>query len=75
MAVCRGAPRLSHLLFADDNIVFCRASMEECDRLIKVLEEYDGDSGQKLNKEKTSLFFSKNTPRETREYVQQRFGA
>jgi len=49
--------------------------MEECDRLIKVLEEYDGDLGQKLNKEKTSLFFSKNTPRETREYVQQRFGA
>ena len=75
MAVCRGAPRLSHLLFVDDNIVICRASMEECDRLIKVLEEYDGDSGQKLNKEKTSLFFRKNTPRETREYVQQRFGA
>lgn len=40
-----------------------------------MLEEYEGDSRQKLNKEKTSLFFSKNTPRETQEYVQQRFGA
>ena len=50
--------------------MFCKASMEECDRLIKVLEEYEGDSGQKLNKEKTSLFFSKNTPREIKEYVQ-----
>lgn len=36
VAVCRGAPRLSHLLFTDDSIVFCRALMEECDRLIKV---------------------------------------
>ena len=54
VAVCRGALRVSHLLFADDSIVFCRASVEECDRLIKVLEEYEGDSGQKLNKEKNS---------------------
>ena len=75
VVACRGAPRVSHLLFVDDNIVFCKASEEECDRLIKVLEEYEGDSGQKLNKEKTSLFFSKNTPREIKEYVQRRFGA
>ena len=45
VVVCRGAPCLSHLLFADHSIVFCRASVEECDRLIKVLEEYEGDSG------------------------------
>ena len=75
VAVCRGASHVSHLLFANDSIVFCRASVEECDRLIKVLKEYEGDSGQKLNKEKTSLFFSKNTHRETQEYVQRRFGA
>ena len=39
------------------------------------MEDYEGESGQKLNKEKTSLFFSKNTPRETKEYVQQKFEA
>ena len=60
VAVCRGAPRISHLLFADDSIVFCRASFEEARRVMKVLEDYEGDSGQRLNKEKTSLFFSKN---------------
>ena len=45
VAVCRGAPHMSHLLFTDDSIVFCRASVEECDRLINVLEECEGDSG------------------------------
>ena len=69
VVVYKGASHVSHLLFANDSIVFCRASVEECDRLIKVLKEYEGDSRQKLNKEKTSLFFSKNTPRETQEYV------
>ncbi|XP_075655069.1 uncharacterized protein LOC142625268 [Castanea sativa] len=75
VAVCRDAPRISHLLFANDNIVFCRATIEESNRIIKVLEDYEGDSGQRINKEKTSLFFSKNTPKEVQDQVKQRFGA
>ena len=75
VAVCRGAPRISHLLFADDNIVFCRASLKEASRVMKLLEDYEGDSGQRLNKEKTSLFFSKNTSREVQDQVKSLFGA
>ena len=74
IAVCRRAPRITHMLFADDSIVFCRATREECDRVVKVLEDYERDSGQKLNKEKTSLYFSKNTSREIKEYVKEKFG-
>lgn len=58
--VCRGAPRISHRLFADNSSVFCRATIKEGSKVMKVLEDYESDSGQKLNKEKTSLFFSKN---------------
>ena len=74
VAVCRGASRIFHLLFADDSIVFCRASLEEASRVMKVLVDYEGDSGQRLNKEKTSLFFSKNTSREVQDQVKSFFG-
>ena len=37
IVVCRGAPRISHLLFTDDSIVFCRATVEEGRRVLKVL--------------------------------------
>ena len=63
------------MLFADDSIVFCRATKEECDRVLKVLEDYEGDLGQKLNREKTSLFFSKNMSEEVKDYVKRKFGA
>ena len=65
--MCRQAPLVSHLLFVDDCIVFCNASLEEGDKVTKILEVYERESGQKLNREKTSLFFSKNTSEEIKE--------
>ena len=38
--------------------------MDESRRVLRVLEAYEAESGQQLNKEKTSLFFNKNTKRE-----------
>ena len=61
ISVCRQDPLVSHLLFVDDCIVFCNASKEEGDRVTKILETYERESGQKLNREKTSLFFSVRT--------------
>ena len=61
------------MLFADDCIVFHNASMEEGLRVTKIPEDYEKESGQKLNREKTSLFFSKNTSMEVKEEVKGMF--
>ena len=45
IAICRGGPKLSHLFFADDSLIFCKASLAECDSMQKVLGVYERGSG------------------------------
>lgn len=47
----------------------------QCERVLKALEDYEWVSGQKINTEKTSLYFSKNTSMEVQEQVKQKLGA
>ncbi|XP_042956310.1 uncharacterized protein LOC122292152 [Carya illinoinensis] len=60
----KGPQKVGHLFFADDSMIFCKANSLEWSRLMGILEMYERGSGQKLNKEKSSIFFSKNTPLE-----------
>jgi hypothetical protein len=53
--------RLSHLFFADDSPLFCRANFTEWGNLLRILKMYEQASSQKLNSDKTTVFFSKNT--------------
>lgn len=64
VSVCRRGPILSHLFFAVDNIIFCKASIKNCDFLQRVLSVYELASCQQLNRDKTSLYFSSNTAHE-----------
>ena len=48
----------------DDSLIFCRAMREDCTSLENILETYEHVSGQQLNWDKTSLFFSSNTPQD-----------
>uniref|UniRef100_A0A2N9FDP4 Reverse transcriptase domain-containing protein n=1 Tax=Fagus sylvatica TaxID=28930 RepID=A0A2N9FDP4_FAGSY len=74
VSICRNGPQISHLLFADDSLLFCQATEEECTRLMEVLAQYERASSQMVNKEKTALFFSKNTPEVVRRDIQQLWG-
>ena len=74
VAACQRGPKISHIFFADDNIIFCRATIEECSTLENILETYERSSGQQLNREKTALFFSRNTPQTIQDTIKNRFG-
>jgi len=59
--VSRDAPAVSHLLFADDSLIMCRATEEEAVQLRNLLKIYEEYSGQVINSEKSAVMFSPNT--------------
>jgi hypothetical protein len=52
-------PNITHLLFADDSVVFLEASEENLNTLRDVLRTYEQCSGQIVNKQKSSIFLGK----------------
>ena len=48
-------------------LIFCRSTLDECNKIQELLAFYKVASGQVINKEKTTLFFSKNTDAATQE--------
>ena len=57
----RGGLVISHLFFADDRLLFCRSTMTQWNHLSAILHLYKGASRQKMNSNKTAIFFSKNS--------------
>ena len=56
------SPWVNHLLFADDSLIFLKAEGASATRLNEVLRIYGECSGQCVNRDKSSVFFSPNTP-------------
>uniref|UniRef100_A0A803QLX3 Reverse transcriptase domain-containing protein n=1 Tax=Cannabis sativa TaxID=3483 RepID=A0A803QLX3_CANSA len=72
--IARNSAPISHLFYADDSIFFCNATVANSENLLKCIHTYEEWSGQRVNKQKSGLVFSPNTPRSCREEIKQRMG-
>ncbi|GKD54100.1 reverse transcriptase [Tanacetum coccineum] len=67
--MARNFPLISHIFFADDSLFFLKASHAECGTLISILNSYCEASGQTVNFQKSSAFFSPNTSSSLRDDI------
>uniref|UniRef100_A0A803Q8E0 Reverse transcriptase domain-containing protein n=1 Tax=Cannabis sativa TaxID=3483 RepID=A0A803Q8E0_CANSA len=74
LRLTRHAPSVSHLLFADDSLLFCEASNSTAVALRRVLETYHSASGQLLNTSKSVMSFSPNTSQSAKDFFHHTLG-
>lgn len=66
MRAGRNGPVITHLMFADDLLLFGEATRDHANVVLDCINNFYNLSGQKVNTEKTSIFFSKNVRHEVR---------
>ncbi|KAL4347887.1 hypothetical protein GQ457_17G013650 [Hibiscus cannabinus] len=69
LCASRNGPRINHLLFADDSLIFIRNSANEALRLKHVLHIYGQASGQRVNYDKSTIFFCPKIGQQDRDAI------
>ncbi|CAM8943972.1 unnamed protein product [Rhodiola kirilowii] len=67
--ISRNAPIISHLMFADDCLLFVKAKSDAVRWLSQILRRYEAVSGQKVNFSKSEVVCSKNVPESFRNNI------
>ena len=62
-------PTISHVMYADDVVLFSKASRKDAASLVKTLEKYCVWSGQSINRNKSGVYFSKYTHSQARRSI------
>lgn len=60
--LARTAPKITHIMYADDLVLFGNAEIEEVRHLKQVLERFGHYSGLVVNPDKSKIWFSKACP-------------
>ena len=58
LKICRNASGVSHLLFADDTLLFFKAVPEQAEEIKDVLLTYERCTGQQINPTKCAIMFN-----------------
>ncbi|XP_048491564.1 uncharacterized protein LOC125492868 [Beta vulgaris subsp. vulgaris] len=62
LKIARNAPKITHLLFADDALFFFKALPKNCWALRDIINNFCRASGEMINFDKSHVIFSPNTP-------------
>ncbi|XP_039038906.1 uncharacterized protein LOC120176565 [Hibiscus syriacus] len=65
---------LSHLFFADDLILYAKSDIFDADTINSALANFRHYSGHRVNKRKTTIYFSPNTSTQLKEVIRDRLG-
>lgn len=74
LSLARNGFPISHLLFADDSLLFFKAKLSEAVVIRNLLKIYEGASGQEINFDKSGLAFSPNSHCDLKEGLGAFFG-
>lgn len=74
ISLSRGGPKISHLAFADDLILFAEANLQQVQVIQVILEKFCASSGKKISKEKTRVLFSRNVGWHTKQQLSTELG-
>ncbi|XP_058746226.1 uncharacterized protein LOC131619104 [Vicia villosa] len=72
--VARKSPKITHLFFADDSLLFARSNQEEATRIKEILKVYEGASGQVVNFEKSEVSYSRSVGESVKENIRSCLG-
>lgn len=67
----RNIPAISHLMYADDLLIMCQVDSLEAAVVNECLNKFCSWSGQALNMEKSSIFFSKTTKHQDKKLIRE----
>lgn len=59
--VAHGCQPISHLFFANNSLLFCKATITEWQHVQTILATYEVASSQCIHKQKTTILFNSNT--------------
>ncbi|XP_074352119.1 uncharacterized protein LOC141691283 [Apium graveolens] len=68
-SIARGAPPVTHLLFADNCYLFFKANEGEARTIKNIIKRYEMLSGQVINFSKSAITYSPNTTAQVRENI------
>ncbi|KAL0421070.1 UNVERIFIED_CONTAM: hypothetical protein Slati_3129900 [Sesamum latifolium] len=66
VVVSRRTPKIFHLLFVDDTLIFCQATPDALHCVKDILSEFEASTRLKINNDKSAMVFNKNVEASSR---------